>query len=79
VPSVALALRSERVGPDELLRALRLGRPPIVGRAEEGASLLDARTVAERYDAELPRRVREALEGLSRERPGEFPNGRERR
>jgi L-seryl-tRNA(Ser) seleniumtransferase len=79
VPSVALAIRSERVGPDELLRALRLGRPPIVGRAEEGASLLDARTVAERYDAELPRRVREALEGLSRERPGEFPNGRERR
>jgi L-seryl-tRNA(Ser) seleniumtransferase len=67
LPSIALAIRGGPRGPDEVLRALRAGRPPIVGRAEEGATLLDARTVAERHDAELPGLVRRAIEQLSRE------------
>jgi L-seryl-tRNA(Ser) seleniumtransferase len=43
LPSVAVAIRS--VSPDRLLAALRVGRPPVVGRIEDGQAVFDLRTV----------------------------------
>jgi L-seryl-tRNA(Ser) seleniumtransferase len=66
LPSVALELRSVRRGPDDLLRELRRGSPPVVGRATDGATFLDARTVPARQDDALVALVRRALERAAR-------------
>ena len=51
LPGRALALRSERIGADDLARRLRTGSPHVLGRIERERVLLDMRTVS---DAELP-------------------------
>jgi L-seryl-tRNA(Ser) seleniumtransferase len=51
IPSRAVALALAATSPDALARALRLGRPAIVGRIADGTFLLDVFAVS---DAELP-------------------------
>ena len=51
LPSRAMALRSDRIGSEDLARRLRAGTTPVVGRIERDRVMLDLRTVA---DAELP-------------------------
>jgi len=55
MPSVALSVTPANGGPDALAAALRRGSPPIVGRIESGALLLDLRTVEPRNDGTLAR------------------------
>lgn len=50
LPSVAVALSSSRFRPDRIATMLRLGQPPIVGRVDGEAVLLDLRTVAPEDD-----------------------------
>ncbi len=59
LPTRALALRHP--DPERLLRRLRLGDPPVVGRIEEGLVLLDPRTVLPGEDQALLGAVRAAL------------------
>ena len=47
----------------DLARRLRAGEPPVVGRIESDALLLDPRTVAPSEDAELVAAVKRALSG----------------
>lgn len=58
MPSIALALRPKAEtgpasGPNALAAALRRHRPPVVGRVEGDAVLLDLRTVAAAEDGEV--------------------------
>jgi L-seryl-tRNA(Ser) seleniumtransferase len=55
MPSIALSVTPANGGADALAAALRRGSPPIVGRIEGGALLLDLRTVEPRNDAVLAR------------------------
>ena len=50
LPSWALRLDPGRESADSLALALRLADPPVVARVEDGAALLDPRTVLERED-----------------------------
>ena len=47
IPSVALALTASQAGADALSRLLRRNEPPIIGRIEDDAVLLDMRTLLE--------------------------------
>jgi len=60
LPSIALRLTSSSAA--RLARRLRLGRPSVVARIEDGAVLLDLRSVAESSDEALARAVRLAME-----------------
>ena len=61
--SRALRLTPARPGAslERLARALRTGRPPVVGRVEEGGLLLDLRTVLPEQDPQLAEAVCRAL------------------
>ncbi len=59
--SWALALRHSERSTAELERALRQGRPPVIGRIEEDRFLLDLRTVAPADDPLLESLVIQAL------------------
>ncbi len=59
LPTRVLALPSSE--PDELLARLRQGDPPVIGRIEEGAVVLDPRTVGPGEDEALLATVRAAL------------------
>ncbi len=60
LPSWALRLEPGRDSADSLALALREAKPPVVARIEDGAVLLDPRTVLEREESA----VMSALEGL---------------
>ncbi len=51
--SRALSLRHAEISAEALAARLRTGRPPIVARVEEGAVLLDLRSIAPEEDAEV--------------------------
>lgn len=57
LPSLALALRSERWSSQQLSERLRTGRPPVVGRLHKGQLLIDLRSVLPGQD----RRLAEAI------------------
>lgn len=61
LPTVCAAFRSDRVGPDELLRRLRVGDPCVFARAKKDHVLLDPRTLLEGEDAEVLVAVERAL------------------
>jgi len=61
LPSFGIALAHPK--PDALAAALRTGRPPVVGRIEDGRVLLDLRTIEPERDRELEAAVRSALAG----------------
>lgn len=65
IPSVALRIecRTGSAGVEELSRRLRTGRLGVFGRIEEGALLLDMRTVHPRDDRELRQAVLDAYSG----------------
>ena len=50
LPSRAVAIRSESVSADAILKQLRQWQTPIAGRAEDGRVLLDLRTVEPEHD-----------------------------
>jgi len=59
--SIALALRKEGTGADSLAARLRAGHPPVVGRIQEGAVLLDLRGIEEEEEADFLEAVAAAL------------------
>lgn len=61
VPSRALAVKPRGLGPEELARRLRMGLPAVFGRVQDGALLLDMRTVAAEEAEDLTRRLRDCL------------------
>ncbi len=61
VTLASVALEIGGGSPDALARALRAGRPAVVGRVSTGALLLDARTVLPEQDADVPVALRRAL------------------
>jgi L-seryl-tRNA(Ser) seleniumtransferase len=63
VPSVLLRLDPGALGAETLARRLRSGDPPVVGRVEEGAVLLDLRSVLPEQDRLLGVRIRQAVGG----------------
>jgi L-seryl-tRNA(Ser) seleniumtransferase len=60
VPSAELVLRVDN--PERVAARLRLGRPPVFARVEEGAVVFDLRTVSPESDDRLARAIRYALE-----------------
>ncbi len=54
-------LRIEHPSPDELAARLRAASPPLIGRIQEGALLLDPRTVLPDQEADLLSILRESL------------------
>ncbi len=63
IPSRASTLRSKARNADDLLKALRQRNVPVIGRIEDGAVVLDLRSVPPEDDAELA----EAIRGLGRD------------
>ncbi len=61
LPTVCAAFRAELVGPDELLRRLRVGEPCLFARAKKDHVLFDPRTLLEGEDAEAIAAVERAL------------------
>lgn len=61
IASVAVALRRAPGGVQALAVRLRRGEPAVVGRLEDGALLLDLRTVAPEYDERTIAALRAAL------------------
>jgi len=61
LPTRVLALPGEGAWLLEVARRLRLGEPPVVGRIEADALLLDPRTVDPRHDPLLVAALRAAL------------------
>jgi len=57
----SFAVRIAAASPDGLEKALRTGRPPVIGRVEDGAVLLDARTIAEGEVDELTAAIDDAV------------------
>lgn len=53
LPSYAIAIRHRCLASGELLAALRRLDPPIIGRIEDDAVLLDLRTVPPRFDGDI--------------------------
>jgi len=58
-PSRALAVTHAALGADDLASRLRSGKPPVVGRVEEGKVLLDLRSVLPEEDVVVERALRE--------------------
>ncbi len=63
--SRALSLRHTEIPADGLAARLRGGKPPIVGRVEEGAVLLDLRSIAPEEDAAVAASLRELSSGAA--------------
>lgn len=63
LPSWGVALISN-AGAEELMRALRLGDPAVIGRIVDDTVHLDLRTVDTTEESDLLRRVAEAVKGL---------------
>jgi L-seryl-tRNA(Ser) seleniumtransferase len=61
VPTRVLAVAGDGAWLVEVARRLRLGEPPVVGRIEADALLLDPRTVDPRDDAALVAALKAAL------------------
>jgi L-seryl-tRNA(Ser) seleniumtransferase len=59
LPSVGLRLRAGSAS--RLLAALRRGEPCVIGRIEDGAVVVDLRTVAPDQDAGLTTALQQAL------------------
>ncbi len=53
IPSVALSVKKPGTAPNALAARLRDGRPPVIGRVDGTAVLLDLRTVPPERDADL--------------------------
>lgn len=62
LPSVAIALLSERIPDQELARRLRTGTPAVIGRLQAGRLLVDMRAVLPRQDEGLVEALAAALE-----------------
>jgi len=45
IPTKCLSIKSPAMGPDEMAKALRLGRPPVFSRIKKDAVLFDFRTI----------------------------------
>jgi len=67
LPSAGVAIRSDHV--DELAARLRRGQPPVMGRIQEGALWLDARTVLPDEEHDLIEAVATAASGMTRAAP----------
>jgi L-seryl-tRNA(Ser) seleniumtransferase len=67
LPSFALALKTQTHSAEALARRLRESSPPIVARIEDGALLLDLRTVLPGEDDEIEQALLKALSGVKRE------------
>jgi L-seryl-tRNA(Ser) seleniumtransferase len=65
MPSFALALAGIRIGPDDLAKRLRTGKPGVFARIDEGRVLLDLRTVLPEDDHRLAAAVLAALNALA--------------
>jgi len=65
LPSWAVAVRSPRASQLSLAAALRRHSPPVIGRAEEGALLLDVRTIAPAEEELVAQAVASALRSLT--------------
>jgi L-seryl-tRNA(Ser) seleniumtransferase len=63
LPTRLVSIAGEGGPVSELAARLRQGEPPVVGRIEGGALLLDPRTVSPKEDAALVRAVKAALAG----------------
>jgi len=65
LPSWVLALSAEDIagGPEEVMRRLRQGSPPIIARIEDDRVLLDPRTVLPEEEEGLLRGLKAALGG----------------
>jgi len=63
VPSVAVRLRAQAVGEDELANRLRTSTTPLLPRVAAGALWLDVRTIFPEQDAAVVQAVRTALTG----------------
>lgn len=61
--SRAVMISTDAIGPDEIARRLRAGRPAVVGRIAQGRLVLDMLTVADVELPELAAAVRSALGG----------------
>jgi L-seryl-tRNA(Ser) seleniumtransferase len=66
IASAGLRLRGTVFSADELLSTLRRGKPAVLGRIQEDAVILDARTVFPRQDEQLVLALRSALRQVSR-------------
>lgn len=60
IPTVLLAIESDRLSPDFLAERLRLCDPPLLGRIDAGRFILDLRTVFEDQDQIIARLFQEA-------------------
>jgi L-seryl-tRNA(Ser) seleniumtransferase len=61
IPTICLSVAPAGVGPDDLARALRLGRPPVYARIHKDAVLFDFRTIRPVEDAAVAGAIRKAL------------------
>ena len=66
IASAGLRVRGKAFSADELLTTLRRGKPAVLGRIQEDAVILDARTVFPRQDEQLVFALRSALRQVSR-------------
>lgn len=73
LPTTLVRVTPREGGPERLKRRLLSTAPPLIGRLEDHAFLLDPRTLA---DAEVPEAARVVAEALAEERPlaHGFPN-----
>ena len=61
IPTICLSVASSAPGPDELAKALRLGKPPVFSRIHKEAVLFDFRTIRPDEDAIVGEAVRKAF------------------
>lgn len=62
-PTILVTLQTEGMSADRLAARLRQGRPPVIGRIENGLLRLDLRTVDPNADAALIASLTDALQG----------------
>jgi L-seryl-tRNA(Ser) seleniumtransferase len=61
IPTICLSVASASPGPDELGKALRLGKPPVFSRIHKEAVLFDFRTILPDEDTIVAGAIRKAL------------------
>lgn len=62
VPSVAISVKCDHLTEQELAKRLRLHTPAIMGRIEDGAVLLDLRSVLPEQDQIVADAIRQIVE-----------------